>query len=195
MTSDEKADLTAIAADIAGQAADSLQAGRPLFLIVYYEHEAVKTACLEKLRQTLNPRGIAPQTFDPGQRPEHGTGRLHPLLSAVAQTKSLALVTSLPPSPRGGRVRPHISGIPQSPPRPHSEKPSPFCLLSPSCRRGRLHFQRRRFEGLSAPYLPAGRAAFTTSLSRQTAQIFHCGGILKLSVFFPLVCIGYCIKR
>ena len=97
--SDEKADATAIAFDIADQAADSLKAGRPLFLIVYYEHEAVKIAFLGKLRQALGTHGITPQTFDPSQRPEHGAGRLYPQLSAVAETKSLALITGLPRLP------------------------------------------------------------------------------------------------
>jgi tetratricopeptide (TPR) repeat protein len=100
--SDEKADAAAIAVDIADQAADSLKAGRPLFLIVYYEHEAVKIAFLGKLRQALGTRGITPQTFDPGQRPEHGAGLLYPLLSAVAETQSLALITGFPRMPAGG---------------------------------------------------------------------------------------------
>ena len=98
---EEQTNIPAIVLDIAGQADDSLKSGRPLFLIVYYEHEAVKVDFLGKLRQALGACGITPQTFDPGQRPEHGAGRLYPLLAAVAATKSLALITGLPRLPSG----------------------------------------------------------------------------------------------
>ncbi|GFO54851.1 hypothetical protein GMSM_18580 [Geomonas sp. Red276] len=85
-----------IAKAIASQAADALASGRPLFLIVYYEHEAVKVAFQGTLRRSLSTLGITPQTFDPAGRPEHGTGRLYDLLSESSSTNALALVTSFP---------------------------------------------------------------------------------------------------
>ena len=93
-----------IAKEIAGEAASAIEAGRPLFLIVYYEHEAVKVAFQGKLRQTLGILGITPQTFDPAGRPEHGTGRLYDLLSAASESKYLALITGLPRSDAGGLI-------------------------------------------------------------------------------------------
>ena len=97
--SDGQDETTAIAVNIADQVENSLQADRPLFLIVYYEHEAVKVAFLGKIRQILNKRGVTPQTFSPDQRPEHGAGRLYPLLEDVAKNGAVALVTDLPHLP------------------------------------------------------------------------------------------------
>jgi tetratricopeptide (TPR) repeat protein len=90
-----------IAKEIAGEAAHAIEAGRPLFLIVYYEHEAVKVAFQGKLRQALGILGVTPQTFDPAGRPEHGTGRLYDLLSAASESKCLSLITGLPRSDAG----------------------------------------------------------------------------------------------
>jgi len=102
----ESVNAETIAKEIAGQAEDAIESGRPLFLIVYYEHEAVKIAFQGKLRQTLNTFSITPQTFDPAGRPEHGTGQLYGLLSTVAETKSLALITGLPRLPEASELDP-----------------------------------------------------------------------------------------
>ncbi len=88
-----------IARDITFQAGRAIEGDRPLFLIVYYEHEAVKIAFLSVLHQTLHDAGLGSQTFDPVQRPEHSTGRLYPLLATTATTKTLALITGIPRQP------------------------------------------------------------------------------------------------
>lgn len=85
-----------IARDITFQAGRAMEGSRPLFLIVYYEHEDIKITFLNILRQTLRDAGLGSQTFDPTQRPEHGAGRLYPLLVATSATKTLALITGIP---------------------------------------------------------------------------------------------------
>jgi hypothetical protein len=84
------------AEDITFRAAQAIDGARPLFLIVYYEHEAVKIAFLKTLAKTLNQAEITPQTFDPSQRPDHGAGRLYPLLATAAANRTLALIASIP---------------------------------------------------------------------------------------------------
>jgi tetratricopeptide (TPR) repeat protein len=84
-----------VADDIAFMAGQAMESDRPLFLIVYYEHEAVKITFLKTLAKTLHKAGINTQTFDPVQRPDHGAGRLYPLLSAITG-RTLALIVGLP---------------------------------------------------------------------------------------------------
>lgn len=88
-----------VAQDIGLRAKRAVETGRPLFLIVYYQHEAVKLAFLKSLQMAVKDVGLATQTFDPAQRPEHGTGLLYPLLSAAAGEKILALIAGLPRLP------------------------------------------------------------------------------------------------
>ncbi len=87
-----------IARDITFQATHALAGGRPLFLIVYYEHEGRKLAFLKSLAEALHQAGIGCQTFDPVHRPEHGAGSLYPKLAATVASRTLALITALPRS-------------------------------------------------------------------------------------------------
>jgi len=55
---------------------------RPLFLVVFYRHEGEKLDFLTAVRQRLQERGLQNRTLDPGRNPDHGTGKLYPLLAA-----------------------------------------------------------------------------------------------------------------
>lgn len=88
-----------VAQDIAVRAKRAVETGRPAFLIVYYEHEAVKLAFIKSLQLAVKDVGLTTQTFDPAQRAEHGTGLLYPLLASAAREKILALIAGLPRMP------------------------------------------------------------------------------------------------
>jgi len=95
----KKADQTlseaAIAHEIADRAARAIEADRPLFLIVYYEQEAVKFSFIKALQQALKDVELNSQTFDPAHRPEHSTGKLYGLLEEVDRSRTLAVVAGL----------------------------------------------------------------------------------------------------
>ncbi|MCP4698627.1 MAG: hypothetical protein GY862_17510 [Gammaproteobacteria bacterium] len=51
---------------------------------------------IERLRKYILAQGLSSQSFDPGSRPEHGAGKLYPLISEASGHESVCLVTSLP---------------------------------------------------------------------------------------------------
>ncbi|MDP9120160.1 MAG: hypothetical protein M3O15_02145, partial [Acidobacteriota bacterium] len=91
-------DLEKTASKIAEDGRSALAAGRPLLLLVVYQHEAEKLNLLACLYHALRQRGIPFQALDPRHRPEHGTGRLYDGI-AQAEPGALALLTSLPARP------------------------------------------------------------------------------------------------
>ncbi|MFH0727207.1 MAG: tetratricopeptide repeat protein [Pseudomonadota bacterium] len=93
--SDQTLSETAIAHEIANRAVRAIEADHPLFLIVYYEQEAVKFSFIKALQQALKEVGLSSQTFDPAHRPEHSTGKLYGLLEDVDRAKILAIVAGL----------------------------------------------------------------------------------------------------
>jgi tetratricopeptide (TPR) repeat protein len=103
---DKKTDLAAIADQIAQRIALACDANRPLFLIVHYEHEAIKTTFIGRLQKVLAAMDIDTQAYNPGERPEHGAGRLYPLLARNRGGKSVALITDLPRQPEGTGLDP-----------------------------------------------------------------------------------------
>lgn len=95
----KKADHTiteaTIAHEIADRAVRAIKTDRPLFLIVYYEQEAVKFSFIKALQQALKDVELSSQTFDPAHRPEHSTGKLYGLLEEVDRSRTLAVVAGL----------------------------------------------------------------------------------------------------
>jgi len=74
----------------------SLEDQSPLFLIVQYEHESDKISFIAALQQQLKNKGLGTRTLSPENRPEHGLGKLYPLLIRAAQEQCLALISGLP---------------------------------------------------------------------------------------------------
>ncbi len=85
-----------IAQAIAGKLKRAVNANLPLFILVYYDHEADKLACIDALKQAVKQSGMNTRTFDPARHPGHGTGKLYPLLAAAVAEKSLCLISGLP---------------------------------------------------------------------------------------------------
>ncbi len=85
-----------IAREIKDKIQRAAESDAPLLLIVYYDHEAAKLAFIESLRKYIFEHGLSSQSFDPGIRPEHGPGKLYPLISAASVHGAVCLVTSLP---------------------------------------------------------------------------------------------------
>ncbi len=88
-----------IAREINDKIRRALQFDLPLFLIIYYDHEAAKLAFIEKLRAYLFVQGVSSQSFDPRARLEHGAGNLYPRLTAACDDGSVCLLASLPSAP------------------------------------------------------------------------------------------------
>ena len=86
----------AIAQSVTGRICRAIEAGLPLFVLVYYDHEADKIDLLDVLRQTLKQADIPTRTFDPAHNPEHGAGKLYPLLAKASAEGCLCLVSGLP---------------------------------------------------------------------------------------------------
>ncbi len=96
---DEKSEISpddGIAREIKDKVQRAIESDVPLFLIVYYDHEAAKIAFIETLRKYLFDHGASSQSFDPGIRPEHGPGKLYPLISEASGSGAVCLITSLP---------------------------------------------------------------------------------------------------
>ncbi len=99
---EHSAENRAIAAQVAEQHQAAIDADLPLFLLIYYEHEADKLAFLSTLRTTLAEAGLPSRTYDPAHHPEHGTGKLYGAL-AKHGAETLNLVTGLPREEGGSR--------------------------------------------------------------------------------------------
>ncbi len=87
--------FSTMAEAVAERTAAACAAGRPLFFIVHYEHETIKLSFLAALRKALAAQEIYTQTFDPAHRPEHGVGRLYPLMAQSAGPRAVALIEGL----------------------------------------------------------------------------------------------------
>jgi tetratricopeptide (TPR) repeat protein len=97
---EQLSDRTQIATRIVGQLRRSLEADRPLLILLLYDHEGEKVTFLETLRRLLIDHGFESRTFDPVHREEHGKGRLYSALREGGE-RGLCLVTGLPRAETG----------------------------------------------------------------------------------------------
>lgn len=84
------------AENICLQTTMSMDAGQPLFILVYYRHEADKIALIRVLQRLLDEEDVTARTFDPVRFSDHGTGKLYTKMAAASKEGSLCLIAGLP---------------------------------------------------------------------------------------------------
>lgn len=85
-----------IVEQIVDQAARAVAAGKPLLILVFYQHETEKINLIQSLQRGVSRRGLCGRPLDPRHRPEHGIGSRYPVLARDANDKTLSLIVEFP---------------------------------------------------------------------------------------------------